>query len=225
MLDYIWIDDKSPILKQLPSNYKSAAILLHPFVQMPSRWEKTMRKTPYQQIYPSNEEILNIGKPISWREIMSYSGLKSYNELAVAMLTSVGALKKEFEREDLADTLHSNLKPGLYYPTADRTSVFLLDRLLKVLCSKGAGKLYFSDPIFGKSGSLHIMDTHPLDICNLSDRELIVTDENMDYAFMNLYDSFATLLCTKDKNIEQIVQSTNFEAVICEQRTLINWYF
>ncbi|GMB75753.1 hypothetical protein BCER1_21540 [Bacillus cereus] len=39
MLDYIWLDDKSPILEQLPRNFKSAAILLHPFIQMPLEWE------------------------------------------------------------------------------------------------------------------------------------------------------------------------------------------
>ena len=44
LLDYILLDDKSPILAQLPSTFKSAAILLHPFVQMPLGWEKSMRK-------------------------------------------------------------------------------------------------------------------------------------------------------------------------------------
>jgi hypothetical protein len=40
MSDYIWYDEKSPILSQLPKNFKSAAILLHPLIQMPLRWEK-----------------------------------------------------------------------------------------------------------------------------------------------------------------------------------------
>lgn len=72
----------SVITRHLPvRNFKSAAILLHPFVQMPSGWEETMRKNPWQHIYPSDEETFNIGKTVSWREIMSYSGLKAYKEL------------------------------------------------------------------------------------------------------------------------------------------------
>lgn len=71
MLDYIWLNDKSPILKQIRRRFKSAAILLHPFVQMPSGWEKTVRETSYQHIYPSDKEILTIGKPVSWQEMMS----------------------------------------------------------------------------------------------------------------------------------------------------------
>lgn len=224
MLDYIWLNDRTPILKQIRRHFKSAAILLHPFVQMPSGWEKTVRKTSYEHIYPSDEEILTIGKPISWQEIMSISSLNSYNELAIALKTSISALRKEFKREDLANKLNSNLNQNLFYPTEDSTSLFLLDRLLKVIGSKGANKLYFSAPIFENCGFLNIHDTAPLDICNLSCNELIVTDENMDYAFMSLYDSFITLLLAKEESIEHIVQSMSFEAILCDQRTFINWY-
>nr|WP_203288175.1 DUF2711 family protein [Metabacillus sp. cB07] len=225
MLDYIWVDDKSPILKQLPKNFKSAALLLHPFVQMPSGWEGNVRKTPYEHIYPSNEEIFNIGKPISWREIMNLSGLKSYKEIAVALLTSTGALKKEYERADLASKLNSSLNQDLYYPAEDSTSIFLLENLLTVLYSKGAHKLYFSEPTFGNSGSLNLYDTTLIEICNLSGNELIVTDENMDNAFMSLFDSFATLLITNEENIEHTVQLMNCEAVVCTKNTFIDWYF
>jgi len=225
LLDYIWFNDQSPVLKQLPSNFKSAAILLHPFVQMPLGWEESMRKTPCEHIYPSNYDALTIGKPVSWREIMSYSGLDSYNALALALLTSIYALKKDYKEVDLSNKLNSNLKSDLYFPTDDSTSVFLLHSLLKVLGSRGASKLYYLDPILENRGILNINDATPLDICNLCDKELIVTDENMDFAFMSLYESFTTLFFTKDKNIEQIVQTMNGEAVICDQKTFINWYF
>jgi len=225
LLDYIWIDDRSPILKQLPSNFKSAAILLHPFIQMPSGWEVIKRENTCQHIYPSNEEASTIGNPVSWRQIMSYSGLESYRALALALLTSICALKKDYKREDLSNKLNSSLKPDLYYPTDDSTSVFLLDRLLKVLSSKGACRLYYLDPILDNCGELNINETTALDISNLLYKEIIVTDENRDFAFMSLYESFTTLLFARDKNIEHIVRSMNCEAIICDETTFINWYF
>ncbi|WP_375545266.1 DUF2711 family protein [Niallia taxi] len=225
LLDYIWIDDRSPILKQLPSNFKSAAILLHPFIQMPSGWEVIKRENTCQHIYPSNEEASTIGKSVSWRKIMSYSGLESYKALALALLTSICALKKDYKREDLSNKLNSSLKPDLYYPTDDSTSVFLLDRLLKVLSSKGACRLYYLDPILDNCGELNINETTALDISNLLYKEIIVTDENRDFAFMSLYESFTTLLFARDKNIEHIVRSMNCEAIICDETTFINWYF
>lgn len=94
LLDYIWLDDNSPILEQLPSNFKSAAILLHPFVQMPLGCGKSVRKRPYEHIYPSAEEIIHDGKPISGKGMLSHSGLNSYAELAKVMLPSIKNIKK-----------------------------------------------------------------------------------------------------------------------------------
>ncbi|PES87123.1 hypothetical protein CN504_05875 [Bacillus anthracis] len=225
MLDYILLDDKSPILAQLPSTFKSAAMLLHPFVQMPLGWEKSMRKKPYEHIYPSAEEIIHNGKSVSWKEMMPYSGLHSYAELAMAMLTSIGAFTEEYKREDLAEKLHSNLKEDLYYPTEDYTSIFLLHKLLKLLGSKGAKNLYFSEPILDTSGLLEINNTTPLDIWDISNNELIITGEDNEYAFMSIFDSFTTLLLAKEENIEYIVHSMNVKAVICDKKTMIDWYF
>lgn len=218
LLDYILLDDKSPILAQLPSTFKSAAILLHPFVQMPLGWEKSMRKKPYEHIYPSAEEIIHNGKSVSWKEMMPYSGLHSYAELAMAMLTSIGAFTEEYKREDLAEKLHSNLKEDLYYPTEDYTSIFLLHKLLKLLGSKGAKNLYFSEPILDTSGLLEINNTTPLDIWDISNNELIITGKDNEYAFMSIFDSFTTLLLAKEENIEYIVHSMNVEAVICDKK-------
>ncbi|WP_255286066.1 DUF2711 family protein [Priestia megaterium] len=53
LLDYIWIDGDLPILSQLPNDFNSAAILFHPFIQMPFGWDKSKRENPYQHIYPS----------------------------------------------------------------------------------------------------------------------------------------------------------------------------
>lgn len=218
-MDYIRLDWDLPILPQLPNGFKYAAILFHPFIQMPYGWEKTKRENPYQHIYPSDEEMINLGEPISWIEVMSKSGLKSYKELSLALQTSTGALGYKYEREDLANLLNSYLEtiPDLYYPDSDCTSLFIIDSLLKVLCSKGANTLYFSEPIHDTNGSFKVIDISPLEIANLSPNESIITDENMDFAFMGIYDSFITLLLAKDTNIEDIIKSHNLEALICDK--------
>ncbi|MDC7783381.1 DUF2711 family protein [Priestia megaterium] len=226
MLDYIRLDWDLPILPQLPRGFKSAAILLHPFVQMPLGWEKSKRENPYQHIYPSDEEMIDLGEPILWKEIMAESNLKSYEELSLALHTSTGALRYKYERKDLANLLNSYLEitPDLYYPDSDRTSLFIIDSLLKVLCSKNANTLYFSEPIYGMNGSFKAQDKSSLEIGNLSPNDLIITDENMDFAFMSIYDSFTTLLMAKDINIENTIRSVNLEAVLCDKETSLSWF-
>jgi len=226
MLNYLWLDDKSPILNQIPNSFKSAVILLHPFIQMPEGWTEIQKgKNPYKHIYPSDEEMLNLAHPVSWGTILQKSGLVSLEELAIALKTSIGALKRKYSRDDLAEKLNSSLNADLYYPPEDYTPVFLIKDLLKVLSSKGAVTLYFSEPIGDTSGSLQINNITPLDICKLSGPELIMTDENMDYAFMSVYDSFITLFLAKDENLQEIVELMNWETIICDNQTYISWYF
>ncbi|MDA1651211.1 DUF2711 family protein [Bacillus cereus group sp. TH160LC] len=195
-----------------------------PFCPNAFRMGKVYEKKTYEHIYPSAEEIIHNGKSVSWKEMMPYSGLHSYAELAMAMLTSIDAFTEEYKREDLAEKLHSNLKEDLYYPTEDYTSIFLLHKLLKLLGSKGAKNLYFSEPILDTSGLLEINNTTPLDIWDISNNELIITGEDNEYAFMSIFDSFTTLLLANEENIEYIVHSMNVEAVICDKKTMIDWY-
>jgi Protein of unknown function (DUF2711) len=58
----------------------------------------------------------------------------------------------------------------------------------------------------------------------LSEAELIVTDENMDYAFLSIYDSFNTLFLSKKQNAKEIVKKMNWEAIICDNQTYLDWY-
>lgn len=217
MLDYIWIDGNLPILFQLPNGFNSAAILFHPFIQMPSGWEKSKRENPYQHIYPSDEEILKLGEPMSWKEVMGKCNLKSYKELSIALQHLTGVPSDEYKK--LASYVKSN--PDFYYPEEVNTSLFILDSLVKILCSKGANTLYFSEPIHDTKGSFIVNDMSSLEIANLSPNESIITDENMDFAFMGIYDSFITLLLAKDTNIEDTIKSLNLEAFICDKEAYL----
>nr|WP_204500745.1 DUF2711 family protein [Aquibacillus albus] len=222
MLDYIWLDDNSPILDQLPHNFTSAAILLHPFVQMPMGWGQNKREN--EHIYPTDEEILKYGKPVSWDAIINKSKLSTYEELAVALKTSIAALRREYAREDLADKLKSSMESDLYYLDEDFPTVFLVNDLLNLLSSKGAKKLSYSDPILDKRGNIELKNLNALGVSELSLKEVMITDENMDFSFMNVYDSFITIIMAKGNDINNIVSSINLEAIVCSKNTYINWY-
>ena len=224
MLEYIWFDDKSPILNQLPKNFKSAAILLHPFIQMPLGWEKSKRKNEFEHIYPTDQEILQSGKPISWETMRKQSGLNNLEELAIALKSSIGALNENYLRKDLAKKLVACIKDDLYYPYEDFPSVFLITDLLNVLSSKGAKQLSYSDPLLDKSEIVDVNQLDPLKIFELALNELLITDENMDFAFMNVYDSFITIIMGKDDTLNDIVKTMSLEAIICDKNTYINWY-
>jgi Protein of unknown function (DUF2711) len=144
--------------------------------------------------------------------------------IELALLTSIGALNEDYAKTDLADSLNANLQQDLYFPDEDRTSVFFLKGLLEVMDSKEATLLHYSEPIFDTSGSLKLKDVKPTRICELSSAELMVTTNNIEYAFMSMYDSFNTLFMAKQENIDEIVRNMNWEAIICDEQTYMDWF-
>jgi hypothetical protein len=224
-MNYIWFNYETPILEQLPHPFTEAAIILNPFIQMPAGWTVEKKTSEYEHVYPELNESLELGKPKSWKEVMHVTGIQSFEDLAIALKTSISAFKKEFARPDLADLLNHNLDKDLYYPREDNISEFLITDILDVLRSNGADSFSYSDPILDHDGKLPINSVTSQEICELAPSELILTDENMDYAFLSLYDSFVTLILSKDKKIEEIINKTKWEAVICGPETYISWYF
>lgn len=224
ILDYIWINNNSPVLEQIPDHFNSAAILLHPFVQMSIGRGQNKQVNKEEPTYPTDEEILEYGKPVRWAEIINNSELKTFEELAVALKTSIAALSREYAREDLAETLKASMKSDLYTPDEDFPTVFLVNDLLKLLSSKGAKQLSYLDPILDNSGIVELKDLDALSVSDLSLNEIMISDENMDFAFMNVFDSFITVLMAKDTNINDIVQSMDLEAIVCDENTYMNWY-
>lgn len=71
---------------------------------------KAKRKNDYEHIYPNDEEIREKGKAVSWKKVMSSCGFQTHAELALALMTSIGALRDECARQDLAKLLHANIK-------------------------------------------------------------------------------------------------------------------
>lgn len=225
MIDYIWFNDKSPLLNQLPVEFKWAAIILHPFHQMPPGWADSKSQNGHERPFLSDEELLKNGKPITWETVRQESGMASLEEVGIALKTYIGALSKGYARSDLDDKLISYCNRDLYYPDEDTTSVLLMEDLLKVLGSKGARKLIYTDPLQEKKGTVEIQNITPLNIKDLALKEMIIADENMDFAYMSRLDSFITILMARENTLKEIVEAMKFEALLCDENTNINWCF
>lgn len=137
-------------------------------------------------------------------------------------MTATGAFKEEYSRKDLVEKL--NLQPDLYFPSEDSMSVLIIDDIIRILSLKGSNKFYFSDPIFDEHGFMEISETNALNISAITGSELIITDESMNFAFMSIYDSFTTLLLSREENIDNLIKEMKCEAIICDNDTFIQWY-
>ncbi|MDV9183442.1 DUF2711 family protein [Bacillus velezensis] len=222
MLETLHFEEGVPILRQLPKPFTSAAFLLHPFVRKPDGWEEQKRTRPYEHMYPSDEEIIAMGRPVSWQSVTTVCGLRSEKETALALMTAATALRDEYEHPESA-RLFNRLHPDLYLPSDDVTSPFLIPGLLDVFRSKGIKRCTYYEPVEEK-GIFSLNQTAASDVCGLLRADMIIADEKRRAAFMSLYDSFTTLFLMEDQDMPSVIRAMSWEAVICSDTACINWY-
>ncbi|WP_324659503.1 DUF2711 family protein [Bacillus velezensis] len=222
MLETLHFEEGVPILRQLPKPFTSAAFLLHPFVRMPDGWEEQKRKRPYEHMYPSDEEIIAMGSPVSWQTVMTVCGLRSEKETALALMSAVMALRDEYALPESA-RLFNRLHPDLYLPSDDVTSPFLIPGLLDVFRSKDIERCTFYEPIEAE-GLFSLNQTAASDVCGLLRADMIIADEKRRAAFMSIYNSFTTLFLMEEQDMPSVIRAMSWEAVICSDTACINWY-
>ncbi|RDI48020.1 DUF2711 family protein [Falsibacillus pallidus] len=220
MLQYKWLNGSVPILEQLPAGFSHAALLLHPFIQLPKGYAKNRQSKKFL----SDEEIIQSGTPVKWEKIMQWSGL-DLDELGIALQTGINALNRDYAREDLYLKVNAIMTDDLYYPNEDVISALLFQKIMTILQSKGARYITYDDPIGIKNGRIDLEGFSPSDLSRIALREVIIADENLEFAFMSRLDSLYTLFVTKEDNICQIVDSMDMEAIICTDETYVDWYF
>lgn len=173
-------------------------------------------------MYPSDEEIIAMGRPVSWKTVMTVCGLRSEKETALALMTAVTALREEYALPESA-RLFNRLHPDLYLPSDDVTSPFLIPGLLDVFRSKGIKRCTYYEPVEEK-GIFSLNQTAASDVCGLLRADMIIADEKRRAAFMSIYDSFTTLFLMEDQDMPSVIRAMSWEAVICSDTACINWY-
>lgn len=214
MLKYIWLDFSKPILPQLPAPFRSAALLFHPFIEMPKWWVLKYKRDDF---YPTNEEILQYGTPVTWSRICEICKFPTIDVLLFALMSNIFALSDQFERQDLATQLSKNLPETIFIPNSDVTSPFLWKHFIDLLKSTGSNSLYWTDPIHSQSMTFPIGYADPLHLSQLSTHVLLVSGDPTRFAFMSQYDSFVTVFLSSEESIEPLIEHYQFEAIICDE--------
>ena len=175
--------ENDPLLTELPKEYNFAAKIFYPFVEMPTDWKTE------DDNYPTSEDLLRFGKPLSWEEIRKDSGLNNISEMSIAVTAAIfGAIgRKIYQRPDLAEKLDESLAENILYPMMDGISVFLIHHILSVLASKGAKSIKYAT-LYGEQGTHKIKDLNLETINLLCDNIITISDENEELVFTYYFD-------------------------------------
>jgi hypothetical protein len=219
---YIRFDEEYPLLKQARNDFRSAAFLLHPFIQMPEGWTTGKKEKSYLHIYPTNKEIVALGQPKSWETVREKCDFASLKEVGLAL--SSPSLNKFHRREDLEERMFSAFSPDFYWPLEDQPSIYLCEGILKAFASTGSRTFLFSEPIGDSSGKVAIAACTPYEVPEISPAEVLLTDEKGHSIFMSHYDRYTTLFLSNEEKIQEVIERQGWEAVICGPETKLDWF-
>lgn len=175
--------------------------------------------------YPTDEEIYESGKIITWDTVVQGSGLVDYSELNKALRTSIGAVRKIFQKPELTEKLNNFTdSQSIWHPTEggfDTLSKIAIYKVFKIL---GKTQIVVTDEFYETTSSLDLDILTEFDFIekvSYKDYYLYSTDKEILFAIE--WDSFFFLIATDSEKLKTIIQKKLFEGFLCNEKTQHEW--
>jgi len=99
--------------------------------------------------YPDDDKILENGIPISWTQIIEHTNIENFKDLNKALMTSIGAFKKVFERQDLLTILNNYTETqNIWDPTEGTFDVFTKKEIYNICKTYNLNSIIVQDEFY-----------------------------------------------------------------------------
>ncbi len=175
--------------------------------------------------YPDNTEIISSGKPIRWQQIIDHTSISNFAEMSLALRTSIGALRREYERTDLRDILIDHTSDlSVYHPIEGRINVLSLMRMYECLKDLNKTILVVTDEFFEDRKTIDIAQMSLSRFVDEVHGYMYYFTEDRSVLFTIEWDSFFFLICANHDLLAHIVDRYGFEGFYCDDGTTHSWY-
>ena len=175
--------------------------------------------------YPTDEEIYKSAKIITWDTVVKGAELADNSELNKALRTSIGAVRKIFQRPELTDKLNNLTdSKNIWHPTEggfDTLSKIAIYKTFKLL---GKNQIVVTDEFYETTSIIELDRLTELELVetvNFKDYYLYSTDKEL--LFTIEWDSFFFLIATDTEKMKQIIEANLFEGFLCNDQTQHEW--
>jgi len=178
--------------------------------------------------FPSSKEIIEKGKVVSWEEISRDSGLADNSELNKALRTSIGALRRTFQRPDLEEKLNNyTTSQSIWHPIEGRFDLLSKVAIYKTFRLFNKNKIIAMNSYYETPGKVFELD-------QLTDNEFAEKIGGQDYylyamdkelLFAVEWDSFFFLIATSTEKMKKITSENLFEGFLCNEKTEHDWEY
>lgn len=175
--------------------------------------------------YPTDEEIYKSGKTITWDKVVKGSKLADYSELNKALRTSIGAVRRIFQRPELTEKLNNFTESqNIWHPTEggfDTLSKVAIYKALKIL---GKTQIVVTDEFYETTSSLDLDKLTEFEfIEKVSYKDYYLYSTEKEILFAIEWDSFFFLIATDSEKLKTIIQEKLFEGFLCNEKTQHEW--
>jgi len=176
--------------------------------------------------YPNEKEIVENGKPVSWKEILNLSDkLNSYDDIQKGLKTSIGAYRKILQRKDLMNAVKEVLDGHKYWsPKEDDINTLTKLLLLKIFNFLSINSVINLD-YSNESEPISIVDLDEFSFCKTFNSSVIYSADK-EILISQARDTFFCLLLTKQQvTMHKLISKFQPEGILCDNSTCLPWEF
>ena len=177
------------------------------------------------ECYPTDEEITQNGKKITWKEVIQNSKLNDNKELNKALMTSIGAFKKKLQREDLLKILNQySEKNNYWHPTEGTFDFFTKSSIFEILKSNGISKVDVEDEFYENKKTIDLNDLTKNDFCDKIDfKDYYIYDKNKSILFAISWDYFFFFVAINERVFSKETIETKLEGFWADEKCTHLW--
>ena len=177
------------------------------------------------ECYPTDEEITQNGKKVTWKEVIQNTKLNNNKELNKALMTSIGAFKKKLQREDLLEILNQySDKNNFWHPTEGTFDFFTKSSIFEILKSNGISKVYVEDEFYENKKTIDLNDLTKNDFCDKIDfKDYYIYDKNKSILFAISWDYFFFFVAINERVFSKETIETKLEGFWADEKCSHLW--
>ncbi len=177
------------------------------------------------ECYPTDEEITQHGKKVTWKEVIHSTKLNDYKELNKALMTSIGAFKKKLERQDLLKVLNQySDKNNIWHPREGTFDFFTKSSIFEILTLNGIDEVVVEDEFYENKKTIDLTNTNKTDFCEKIDfKDYYIYNRNKSILFAISWDYFFYFTAINEKVFSKKSIESNLEGFWADEKCSHLW--
>lgn len=175
--------------------------------------------------YPSDEEIIEKGQPILWKEIINNTKIEDERALNKALMTSIGAYHKKLRRQDFLNYLNDySEKNDIWHPTEGSFGYFTKISIYRTLREAGINSVEIVDEFYEEKKSLKLSDLTESEFCNkVGFKDYYIYTKDKSILFSIGWDFFFYFIAIKEDTFSKQLIENHFEGFWASKKDSHLW--